>query len=226
MTKTILGVTIVSLILLVGASSAAAQSSITFGQGGIGSSGMVTFTGNGDGSASLDIGTCNVANLCTLSGTNNGVGSYSFTTQESGGVNDDLQVSAGFISGLNRGITGPTSMFSYDNGSGGTLAGQVVWNSVFTDGKATITGTLTISLSTLSGGLGVIGSKASIDFSTDAYATDLSTTIFTSGSTAEESSTLSSGEVAATPEPSSMLLFGSGLLFGGGILRRRLTLLA
>jgi len=75
--------------------------------------------------------------VCTLSGTNTGGGTYSFVTTEAG--DSDIQV-GGFISGLNRGISmnGASTVFSFNNGSGGTLTGNVVWTSVITDGKATI----------------------------------------------------------------------------------------
>jgi hypothetical protein len=228
MSKTILGLTIVSLILFVGASPAGAQSSVGFGNGGNGSAGQVTFISNGGGTASLDLGTCDVSNVCTLSGLN-GVtvssGTYSFTTTETGGVGDDIQV-GGFIGAtLNRSISmnGAMTHFMWNDGiAGDSLAGDIVWTSAFTDGHATISGTLSITSSSFSGALG-IGGQASIDFTTNQYGTSLSTAIFGAPAGSTEGATLSSGEVVA-PEPSSMLLFGSGLLLAGGILRRRLVL--
>ena len=116
-------------------------------------------------------------------------------------------------------MNGATTTFSFSNSSGGTLTGTVIWSSLISDGIATITGTLTITSSTLSGALGQVGRQATIDITTNHYATDLSTTIFVNGSTASEGATLSVGEVI-TPEPRSMLLFGTGLLAFAGILRR------
>ena len=225
MRKLMMFMTVMALALSVGAMTASAQTSISFGNGGGGSTGNVTFEANGNGSASLDLGVCGLIGLvdtCTLSGVNTGGGTYSFTTTESG--SKDIQISSGFISGLNRGVSmnGATTVFSYNNGSGGTLTGTVIWSSLISDGVATITGTLTITTSTLSGPLGEIGRHVTIDITTNHYATDLSTTIFVSGSTASEGATLSSGELV-TPEPSTMLLFGTGLLIAGGILRRRLA---
>ena len=227
MKKTILGLTIVSLIMLVGASSVDAQTSIAFGNGGGGSAGQVTFIANGGGTASLDLGTCSVLNVCTLSGSNSGGGTYSIVTTEAGAA--DIQVNGFIGSTLNRSISmnGATTSFMWNDGiAGHSLMGTVVWTSAFTDGAATITGTLSITGSTFSGALG-IGSHPSIDFLTNAYASSLSTFIFKGSSGATESATLSSGEVAGVvPEPSSILLFGSGLLLAGGILRRKLSLLA
>lgn len=222
MAKTILGLTIVSLILFLGASPAGAQTGIVFGNASGGDGQQVTFISNGGNTASLDLGTCDVANVCTLSGPNTGGGMYSIVTTEAGA--NDIQVN-GFVGGsLNRSISmnGALTTFTFTNGTGGTLIGNVVWDTAITDGVATISGTLTITSSNLSGALS--GGQAYIDFTTNKYANSLSTFVFGAPAGATEGATLSSGEVVATPEPSSMLLFGSGLLLAGGILRRRLVL--
>ena len=228
MAKTILSLTVVLLILFVGASSAGAQTSISFGNGGS-SSDQVTFIAN-SGGAALDLGTCTVVSsvdTCTLSGPNvPGSGTYLFTTTEAGTA--DIQVGAFIGSSLNRSVSmgGAATAFTFTSSSG-NLSGSVVWDKVITDGQAILSGTLTISSSTLSGALGpgAVNSQVNIDITT-VKGPDLSTTIFNASPGTTEGLALSSGEVAATPEPSSMLLFGSGLLMAGGILRRRLTLQA
>lgn len=221
MRKFMMAMTVMALALTVGTMTASAQTTIAFGNGGGSGTGNVTFIANGDGSASLDLGVCSGL-TCTLLGPNTGGGTYSFTTTETSP--NQIQVSSGFIgSSLSRGISmdGATTMFSY-TGAGGTLSGTVIWSSLITDGNATINGVLTITSSTFSGPLGVVGKQAAIDFSTNGYGVELANTIFVTGSTKSYGAALSSGQVV-TPEPNSMLLFGTGLLLAGGILRRRLA---
>jgi hypothetical protein len=117
-----------------------------------------------------------------------------------------------------------TSTFTY-NGSGGTLIGTVIWNNMISDGKATLSGILTVTSNTTSLSFSV-GSTAYIDFTTTGVTgatTDLSS-LFSASAGKTDSAKLFGGEFTLTPEPSSILLFGTGLLALGGILRRRLGL--
>jgi hypothetical protein len=200
-----------TLALTISPKNASAQSSIAFGDGT--STGNVTFIANGGGTATLDLGICSVD--CSLTGSNTGGGTFSLVTTA------PIHVGAiGSAGGLNDAISmgGATSTFTY-NGSGGTLSGTVIWTSMISDGKATISGVLSVLTNTTTL---TIGPNALIDLTTNNYAHDLSTYIFGGSSGTTEGTTFSSGQVSPTPEPSSILLLGTGLLALGGILRRQL----
>jgi hypothetical protein len=213
MRKWMVVLAVLAVAPMISSKNANAQTSLSFGNGT--SSENVTFIANGGSTgATLDIGTCTTT--CTLTGSNTGGGGYSFVT--TGPLTVGILGSGG---GLSDSVSGGTSVFSYTNGSSG-LIGNVTWTSLITDGDATVTGILTITSSSLTGPLGVVGQTAKIDFTTNPYTTDLST-LFAGSAGGSEGATLSSGELVATPEPSSMLLFGTGLLLFGGILRKRLA---
>jgi len=212
MRKLVMVMTIVTLALTIGVKTSIAQSSIGFGDGT--STGDVTFTANGDGTASLAIGTC-TAGTCTLTGSNTGGGTFTFTTTYPG--SNQIQVSSGYIISAN----GTTTTFAYTS-PGGNLSGTVTWSSMISDGIASITGTLSITSSTFSGLLGP-GGSATISITTNGYGSELSTYIFGTAPAGDtEGATVTSGSVIA-PEPSTLLLFGTGFLLVGGVLRRRLA---
>lgn len=191
-----------------------AQTRITFGNGS--STGQVTFVANGNGTAALELGTCS-SGTCTLSGNNLHGGTYSFTTRDSAG---NIQV-GGLIDGSgNRlvSMNGASTVFSYTS-SRGDLTGTVVWNTATIGGAATLIGTLTITSSTIPG----LSSKtATIEFTTRRYSRKLSTFIFSGAKGNTEGASLLDGAVVA-PEPTSLLLFGTGLLAMGLRFRRRFS---
>src|ERR1039458_8003519 len=120
-----------TLALTVTPKNASAQTLITFG----GSSQDVTFTANGGGTATLALG--------TLSGPAGPALGDTFSLVTSAPIQVGVFGSGG---GASYAITmgGATSYFTY-NGSGGTLTGNVKWTSLYSDGSATISGTLTVT---------------------------------------------------------------------------------
>ena len=198
-------------IVLLGLPSGADADSITLGA----SSQNITFTGNGAGSVTVTIG--------GLTGNaffnSDPLGTYSFgaTTFTAGPVSSNL-----YPAGAN------SETFTFTGGDGDTLSGIVVWS--FIQDNTTqpkFFGTLTITssagdaafLSSFS-----VGSKAPIDFFTNALSSG-GTLDQLSATTNRATATISAGEVVPTPEPSSLVLFGIGLVVLCAYMRRKLETL-
>jgi hypothetical protein len=240
MRKQMMVLALLTLALTLGTMTASAQVAILAG-----SSSPVNFLNNADGTASIQLGGgCDgiTTTTCTLSGTafdfvGDTGGTYAFTT-----INDDfLPIDGGLlVDGLippstslhsvmpngtattfSMGFTDGDSLsatvhwISINDGSpqprfnftltGITVSGDAAWTSLFASGNAT--GDFTLSPMTCSG---VSGPCTLSD-------------ILASGSTgAFGGSNVSSGEILASPEPGSLLLFGTGLFAFGGFLRRRI----
>jgi hypothetical protein len=159
--------------------------------------GTITFSGS---SASLTMTVAGPLNGVALSGTGAFAGATSFT-----------------LSGSPLAFTG-VSGSPGDFTSSGTLSFELNGGSLFTGTLSNITLT-TLShepnMVILSGSLGGGGQVTLI--------IDVNTSL--SGFMGTEPGTLSAGEAfntAVTPEPGTMLLFGSGLLLVAGVLRRKL----
>jgi len=201
------------LVLAIGVASGFAQTQITLGP----SSGNITFTSNGSGSATVSLG--------TLTGTAFGTGAaasgpaaYSLT--QSGNINMTYNGTFWDITQDN-----PISFCYGGSGScdGSLLTGDLQLVSFFQTGKSgtfngNLEANLTITGGSLAGVFGGIGHAAMLSFTVDLASLngDLSTT---EGSF---SGPISAGELKPVPEPATLGMLGTGLMLLGGAIRRRL----
>jgi PEP-CTERM motif len=224
MRKWLIVLAVFTIVLIFGSKNASAQTEITIGP--IAGTTDINFTGAG-GAATMTFGACG-GGACTISNLDNfivglsnlgsGVGTFTTTSTASYGLTS--------VNGLTWTVaTGPAMAFSFSpGGAAGSITGTVVWNQVISNGGATLLGTFTVT-----GGSGTLASTFNggpypIDFAAEYSSSSLSA-IFNGTSTSAVASLSETGAISApapTPEPSSILLFGTGLLGLGGILRRRL----
>lgn len=230
----------VSLILfavVISSGSARAQTvQVNLGQA-LGSANIITFTNVTPGTHHLDLqlGPCMV-NTCTItSGTNshlnvNGsdtgpASSYTFTTTLSGGVFPSLTPDAGGNGLFDYNPNGSGTTFSISNiGSPlGNLGLNIFINTV-ADNSMTPTFSGTYIVTSASGQPGQFFLNGnSGDFNFTVLTVDTLTHIFGGANGANTAGNIDHGAVHL-PEPTSIALFGSGLLLLGRVLRRRKTL--
>jgi len=204
------------VVVLVLASAASAQNQITLNGT---ASGAIVFTGAGSGTGgsnlSMSLGSCSLGSHC-ITGTATGTGGLSSTgTYElSGGPLSLTSVSAG-----NWNVSGILN-FAYFNGGTNLLSGTLnLVNFTQVASLGVFNSTLTANLTGLSGLLASnIGSSAVTDIT---IVIRNGVNLAALGNGVNASATISSGEIFPTPEPGSMVLFGSGLVAAGSLLRRR-----
>jgi PEP-CTERM motif len=239
--RVLASVAAVFLLLLVSAAFTTAQTQISFGN----SSQNVSFQATSATSMNIGLGTgalCAspgfVGSDCTLSGNAvfDDLGSYSFTTNTNGGTFTATN-SGGTVFGINT-PAGATSLFNFTGADGDNLMGSVNWvdvangsanphfdgilnitfvagDAAFHSAFATPTATFDLILSSLTcspapvNGTGTVNGGCNLE------------NLFNSNFTSVASAPISSGQMAQTPEPASLLLFGSGLLACGAFIRRR-----
>lgn len=203
-------------LLFVGSMPAGAQQ-FTLGN----SSQNVTFVGEGTNTLDLILGNC-VAGVCTLSGpglTPDGeAGTWSLIITQ-GSDNPDFGPNNGQGVFPLSSLDGTTAVFTFTDTTDGDSTVSVAVTLVdvadgsrnphidFITSLGSVLGEIILSPITCAGLPG--GTSCNID-----------NVALNSGATA--SGTVSSGEVVITPEPASILLFGSGLMSAGIALRRRL----
>jgi len=229
------------LLLAVSAASTSAQTQISF-QNSTQSVSLQATSGTsmniGLGTGSLCASPGFVGSNCTLSGgaVFDDLGSYSFTTNTNGGTFTATN-SGGTVFGINT-PAGATSLFNFTGADGDNLMGSVNWvdvangsanphfdgilnitsvtgDAAFKSAFSTSTATFDLILSSLScspaplNGTGTINGGCNLE------------NLFNNNFSSVASAQVSSGQMAQTPEPASLLLFGSGLLACGAFIRRR-----
>ena len=195
--------------------SAAAQTQITIGA----SAGTASFTESGCPSAScltVNIGTLTGNAFFELGGVPQANGTFTFN------------ISSFTVTSANNGVTftptssPATSTFSFTNGTD-SFSGTIHLT-LISDGTESprFVGTLTIAASSgpHAPTLWPVGSTVHTDFTISLGMNPVLGDLW-SGTSTSTSGSLSSGQVLPSPEPTSMLLFGSGLLALGAALRRR-----
>ena len=245
MRKKLLTVLAVTVVVALATVVASAQTQITLGN----STQNVLFTATGGSTVNVRMGNC-VSGTCTLSGVAFGGsaanpsspnGNYSIVTTGNVFLTQTATTPVDHIFTVNQ--TG-TMAFNYFNGSGNLLSGNL---SLLTLEQApgSTTGEFntgaTANLQITGGSLASIWTNQAIltvtvQFGSRVHGlpTDLST-LFGPNSCGVNprkpttivcktaSGPLVSGNVNPTPEPSSMLLFGTGLVALGGFLRKRIA---
>jgi len=218
-------VALVAIGLLLSSIPAAAQSQITLG----GSRGLLLFQGMGPSSPnslSLNFGSCKNG-ICSLGGTASGTGqllsgptSYQFINT-AGAITLTLANAA-----LNQWNVLQTSNTIFNYGTNGSLLSGFLDLLNFQQNPGSKGGEFNY---TGNANLTITGGSLASAFSSSNGVLDLtvffrSTTNLESllGGSAKIGSQIASGSVLPSPEPSSILMLGSGLMLAGGMLRSKL----
>jgi hypothetical protein len=220
MKRTCLGFTLVSLILILGASSSRAQTQISLGA----SNQVVTFTSSGGpGSAINAVFSPCGSPPCGAGNFQQGVvqtsGNYTFT--ESGGTITMTSINGGATFDVQ--MNGATLAFSWTSGSNFLTGNLTLTSASDNTPSPRFVGTLLVT--GVSAGLystfWPAGDTVNMDFTLTLGSNPTLENVFNHTTATSTSGSYSSGQVLPAPEPISVALFGSGLIMVGGILRRR-----
>ncbi len=229
MRKWMIVLAILTMAITFGTVSAGAQTQISLGP--IQGNSNINFVGTGANTATMTFGICPTTGACSLTtqdqlivgGLN--VGGFS-TSSPSLSTSSTASFALATLNGANWTVAGPSMTYNF-NGAAGTLNGTVVWDQVNTNGSADLVGTLLVN--SVSGTLATYftaGDTSAAKFGAGYPSGGNSLEgIFGAGGTGRATASINEGGAfspSPTPEPSTILLFGTGLLGLGGILRRRL----
>ncbi len=209
----------------------------------LGGDGTATFTGTGNLSGDVitmtttgSSGGCPVGDTCIGSNSSGGFesptgvnifggASWSFSVPQSAPLLSLQSLGGGVYTVDQNG--GQTATFNFSGGGGDTVTGTIDWTSLTqssTTNVATISGTLKVSTVTGTGTDGATfltdfpsGYTLGIDYAFGNLGSSLSGLIGTHNSL---SGTASSGEVPGAPEPTTLVLYGAGMLLVGSFFRK------
>jgi hypothetical protein len=210
----------------------------------LGGDGQATFTGTGNTTGDVitivtsgSSGGCPAGDTCIGSNTTGGFESPTGTTIFGGASwSFSVPTSAPLLSLLAPSSPGVYSVdqnggqiatFNFSGGGGDTVTGTIDWTSLTQSGTtnaATISGTLKVSSVS---GLGTDGTAFAKDFPAGDtlgvdYTFNMSSSLSTLlGGTNSLTGTASSGEVPGAPEPTTLVLYGAGMLLVGSYFRTR-----
>jgi hypothetical protein len=207
-------------LLTIGASNTKAQTQIVMGP--LMPTADINFIGGGATDTATASFSCGAA--CTASGVvftsgsfvENGTAAFTFSPI----------YSISSTNGTVWSFTGPSTVgYSFANSSlTDSLTGTITLDQIISNGGATFIGTIHVTTS-VGSALSAFAAGGDYAFNLAAeYSSGSLSGIFGTTNVADASLNEHSSIASTTPEPNSMLLFGTGLLAVGGILRRRLGL--
>jgi hypothetical protein len=219
---------ILAVAVTFGSINANAQSEIVIGEI-TNTPNTITFNGSVGGPATMTFDAC--TGPCILTTQQELVlgsaGSSTFTLSAS-----SYALVSETTAGGNWSIAGLTAGYSFTGGAG-TLGGTVTFDQLVTNGAADLVGTLTVTSGTGAvhstfgdGNYKITFSAAFTGGNSLECIFNPATTLSTCPGTYSATATAGlpeSGAISATPEPTAMLLYGTGIFLIGGILRRRLV---
>ncbi len=207
-----------SLLLLVTV-AATAQTQITIGPS---TGGSVEFTNEGVGTAAMSfLGSCGATANCIGGDAYIGSSAGSYDMWITG--NNPLLTATGSPDVFAVNMNGGTLNFSFSVGSS-SFAGTIQLTTLKDGTDAPqILGTLTVSSATgIFAALWKAGNVVPLDMTISLQPGNPFVGTVVSGGAGSTTGTVSSGEIIAAPEPTSIALIGSGLLAVGTMLKRRL----
>jgi PEP-CTERM motif len=212
MRNLLIGMVVLAAMTL-GATTTKAQTQIALGTS---TSGTITFSSSGSPASTVNVAFDDVGGAAS---TVPDSGLYTYTIAGGGLVNVTLtSAGAGYYTASNTSV--PISIL----GGGGTLTGTLTLVDLLqlsSNGYVNIDPSVDANL-VVTGATGVLAPYLSAGSGGLTITLNLGSTTAINLLNGSETVKVSNGNIMPSPEPSSMLLFGSGLLVFAGILRRQL----